>query len=81
MESGTFASIGIIGFQRCCGLRILDNLIHPRSDLLHDSEITFELLFNELLHGQFAVERLSLFKILRFPREIIIVRLHGRAAS
>ena len=67
MESGAFTSIGVVGFQRCRGLRIFDNLIHPRSDLLHNSEITFELLLNEFFHGQFAVERLSLFKILVLP--------------
>src|SRR6266851_1805806 len=55
VESGPLAAIRVVGLQRRRRLRVLDDRVHPRSNLLHEAEAGIELLLHQLLPGQLTV--------------------------
>src|SRR4029077_4996620 len=81
VESRPFAAIRVVRLPRRPRLRVLDDRVDARPDLLHDAEVGIELLLGQLLRGQLTVVFPWLLDVLNLAREIIVVGLDGSATG
>jgi hypothetical protein len=49
VERRPLAAVRVVGLERLGRLRVLDDRVDPRPDLLHDPEVAVELLGHQLL--------------------------------
>ncbi len=80
VEGRPLAAVGVVGLERLRRLRVFDDRVHPRADLLHDPEVGIELLLDEFLGTQLSRVLLALLEVRDLAGEIIVVRFDRGAA-